>query len=130
MHRQQAMKIVISLENLVGLIIVLAIYLKLGFAWYWLPILFLFFDISALGYLVNKKVGAIGYNIVHSLIGPALLLTLFLIVDVKAMLFISLIWLFHIFLDRALGFGLKHFEGFGHTHLGKIGKASKEPVKR
>jgi hypothetical protein len=28
----------------------------------------------------------------------------------------------HSSLDRMLGFGLKYKEGFGFTHLGKIGK--------
>jgi hypothetical protein len=30
----------------------------------------------------------------------------------------------HIGIDRALGYGLKYAEGFGFTHLGRIGKAS------
>ncbi len=37
---------------------------------------------------------------------------------------ISLIWLAHIGIDRALGYGLKYADGFGFTHLGRIGKAS------
>ena len=35
----------------------------------------------------------------------------------------SLIWLVHIGLDRALGYGLKYAAGFAFTHLGRIGKA-------
>jgi hypothetical protein len=31
-------------------------------------------------------------------------------------------WVFHIAVDRALGYGLKTTEGFQHTHLGPIGK--------
>ncbi|MDB5619562.1 MAG: hypothetical protein JWQ24_3800 [Tardiphaga sp.] len=36
--------------------------------------------------------------------------------------FIALIWLAHIGLDRALGYGLKYVAGFRFTHLGRIGK--------
>jgi hypothetical protein len=44
-------------------------------------------------------------------------------------LFVSLVWFFHIFVDRALGYGLKHTEGFHHTHLGPVGKAKKKATK-
>ena len=36
---------------------------------------------------------------------------------------IAMIWLAHIGIDRALGYGLKYSKGFGFTHLGRIGKA-------
>ena len=35
----------------------------------------------------------------------------------------SLIWLAHIGMDHALGYGLKYASGFAVTHLGRIGKA-------
>jgi hypothetical protein len=38
----------------------------------------------------------------------------------------SLIWFAHIGCDRALGYGLKYSQGFGYTHLGRIGKAAQE----
>lgn len=122
----QYMKRIISTEYLFAAVLVALFYVTVGgFAWYWLIILFLAFDVSIAGYLVNKKVGAITYNIGHSLIGPAILLALYVAFDMKWMLFVTLLWLFHIFVDRAQGYGLKHFEGFEHTHLGKIGKAKK-----
>ena len=40
------------------------------------------------------------------------------------MLSIAMIWLAHIGIDRALGFGLKYSAGFGFTHLGRIGKGA------
>ena len=35
---------------------------------------------------------------------------------------IAMIWLAHIGIDRALGYGLKYPAGFGFTHLGRIGR--------
>jgi hypothetical protein len=35
---------------------------------------------------------------------------------------IAIIWLAHIGFDRALGYGLKYSDGFGFTHLGRIGR--------
>jgi len=40
---------------------------------------------------------------------------------------IAMIWLAHIGIDRALGYGLKYAAGFGYTHLGRIGKAAAGP---
>jgi hypothetical protein len=35
---------------------------------------------------------------------------------------VALIWANHIGVDRLLGFGLKYADGFGFTHLGRVGK--------
>jgi hypothetical protein len=35
---------------------------------------------------------------------------------------LAMIWLAHIGIDRALGYGLKYRTGFANTHLGRIGK--------
>lgn len=43
---------------------------------------------------------------------------------------IAMIWLAHIGFDRALGYGLKYSDGFGFTHLGRIGKASADTPSR
>jgi hypothetical protein len=125
--QSKLMKRVVSTEYLVAAILVAVFYVSVGnFAWYWLPILFVVVDLSAVGYLANKKVGALVYNIGHSLIGPTLLVALYIANTNQALLFIALVWLFHIFVDRALGYGLKHAKGFEHTHLGPIGKAKKK----
>lgn len=119
------MKRIISLEYAVATIAVAAFYLNLGqFAWYWLPVALVAFDISMIGYLVNPRIGALCYNIGHSLIGPAILSIIYIFTENQATLFISLLWLFHIFADRTMGYGMKHDTGFHHTHLGSIGKKS------
>jgi hypothetical protein len=45
--------------------------------------------------------------------------------DSPLLLSIAMIWLAHIGIDRALGYGLKYLAGFGFTHLGRIGPAAK-----
>lgn len=131
---------IVKIEYLFAAVLVALFYVTVGhFDWWWLIILFPLFDASMVGYMVNAHVGSIAYNIVHSLVGPALLalLYIFTVGSTAAdsarpyatdsfLLFVTLIWLFHIFVDRALGFGLKHGEGFHYTHLGKIGKAAKK----
>ena len=117
------MKQIVSIEYLFAAVLVAIFFVVVGqFDWWWLFILFIVFDISMIGYLVNNRVGAFTYNVGHSIVGPTLLAVLYILTSNQAILFITLLWLFHIFVDRTLGYGLKHSKGFGHTHLGKIGK--------
>ena len=82
-------------------------------------------DIMIIGYLLGNKIGAISYNIGHSLTIPILLSTLGYISNHNSIHIIGLIWLAHIAFDRALGFGLKEKTSFMHTHLGTIGTNKK-----
>lgn len=131
---------VVRLEYLFAAVLIALFFVTIGdFDWWWLIVLFPLFDASMIGYLVNSHVGAITYNIVHSYVGPTILTFVYILTTGHTaadttrtqstdhiLLFAILLWLFHITVDRALGFGLKHTEGFHHTHLGKIGKAKRK----
>lgn len=117
------MKTIVSGEYLFAAVLTGIFFVSVGgFEWYWLIVLFLLFDISAVGYLFNSTVGAFFYNLGHSLIGPGVVTAYYILTSNEAALFVALLWLFHIFVDRTLGFGLKHTKGFHHTHLGTIKK--------
>ena len=88
-----------------------------------LAALFLVPDFSMLGYLLNPKIGAAGYNVVHSYFAPLALAAAALATNHQAILPFLCIWTAHIALDRALGYGLKYPTAFSHTHLGLLGKA-------
>lgn len=121
------LKHIVSLEYLFAAVLTSIFFVSVGgFDWWWLIILFVAFDVSMIGYVISNRLGALTYNLVHSLIGPALLAAVYIVTNNQALLFITSLWLFHIFVDRALGYGLKHSKGFEHTHLGKIGKAKKK----
>lgn len=60
-------------------------------------------DLSMLGYLVNKDVGAKIYNLAHHLSLPTVFITLSTLLNSTTYLMLSIIWIAHIFLDRALG---------------------------
>lgn len=87
-----------------------------------LPASFIFFDIGAIGYLKNSKLGATTYNIFHNLTIPTLLIALGIFNGTEWIAILGFCWTFHIAVDRALGFGLKHDHSFSETHLGHIGK--------
>lgn len=90
----------------------------------WLVFALLFFvpDLSFLAYLADARTGAMVYNAAHSYMVPVALLTLGFGLASPLTLSIALIWLAHIGIDRALGYGLKYSAGFGYTHLGRIGR--------
>jgi len=85
--------------------------------------LFLVPDIAIALYLFGRRAGAAGYNATHTTLAPLLLAAAALVIAQPLALAIALIWLAHIGLDRALGYGLKQATGFRDTHLGRIGRA-------
>jgi hypothetical protein len=91
-------------------------------SWGLILALFLVPDLSFFGYLINKKVGAVCYNIMHSYVGIFCVFP-FYCSSSNVLWFVhpvGMLWVAHIGLDRFLGFGLKYSEGFEYTHLGKI----------
>lgn len=114
-------------ENIVIAMLALIIYARAGFIWYGLPIGFLLIDLSAIGYMINAKVGALSYNIAHSYFLPvgALLLGYASGRLPSWLFFVALVWIFHIATDRVLGYGLKFSDSFTHTHLGMIGRGKR-----
>lgn len=91
-------------------------------SWWLYAILFLAPDLSFLGYLAGPRAGAIVYNAAHSYLAPMALMTSGFLLSSPLALSIAAIWLAHIGIDRALGYGLKYSGGFSFTHLGRIGK--------
>jgi hypothetical protein len=116
------MKNLIRLEE--AFMLALAIYLNtfLSFApWlYWL--LFLTPDIGMVGYLLNSRVGAFSYNLLHHK-GIAIAFYLAGIhFSSEPLQFVGLLLFGHSSFDRMLGYGLKYPDSFHNTHLGWIGK--------
>jgi Domain of unknown function (DUF4260) len=95
-----------------------------GGPWWLYAVLFLAPDLAFLAYLAGPKIGAWVYNAVHSTIIPMAMLTIGFGFAPPLVLSLALIWLSHIGIDRALGYGLKYDAGFGFTHLGRIGKGA------
>ncbi|HVM09318.1 MAG TPA: DUF4260 family protein [Acidimicrobiales bacterium] len=58
-------------------------------------------------------------------IGPAVGGVAAVVAKSRSLAFVSLVWAFHIGVDRLLGYGLKLRERFTSTHLGEIGRVSR-----
>lgn len=118
-------KRILQAEGLAVLLASMYFYNQTGYSWWWFG-LFLLFDISMIGYLVDKKIGSYTYNFGHSLVPALILLVLAIEYDSSLFTVIGLMWVAHIGFDRAQGYGLKEEKGFTYTHLGTIGALKKK----
>lgn len=117
-------RLILRLEGLCVLIAAAMAYAKFGLGWGTFALFFFLPDLSLLGYLAGPKRGAVVYNTAHSYVGPVACLVAGLALSAPPLLSAAMIWFAHIGFDRALGYGLKYSEGFGFTHLGRIGRVA------
>lgn len=117
-----SVRVLLRLEGLAVFIAALYANNRWGVDWGTFALYFLLPDISFLGYLAGPRYGAVAYNLAHFYIGAIACLVGGLLLAAPVLLNAGLIWCAHIGADRALGYGLKYGQGFGHTHLGRIGK--------
>lgn len=96
------------------------LYWGLHIGWVLFAILILAPDLSMIGYLGGAKIGASIYNLVHTLVGPILLMGFGLLTAHFTLVPYGLIWTAHIGMDRMLGFGLKYPTNFKDTHLQRV----------
>ncbi len=104
----------------------LFLHTQTGLAWWIVIAIFFVPDISVAAYLLGRKVGAFGYNLVHIYAFGAALYVIGLISGLPMIVATGALWLAHSGFDRMLGYGLKSTEGFSVTHLGRIGRPSRE----
>jgi Domain of unknown function (DUF4260) len=113
----------LRLEGLAVAAVSLALYARTDANWWLFAALWLAPDLSMLGYLSGRPcTGARVYNVFHSYVLPGVLAISSLLFHAPALLPVALIWINHIGVDRLLGYGLKYSDGFGFTHLGRLGK--------
>ncbi len=121
--RFSSVAVLLRLEGLAVALVSAVLYAHIGANWWLFAALWLAPDLSMLGYLVSPCAGARIYNAYHNYLPPALLALAGLLLNTHNLLLpVALIWANHIGIDRALGYGLKYGEGFGVTHLGRLGK--------
>jgi uncharacterized protein DUF4260 len=116
-------RLLLRLEGLALLTAMVALYTWQGTSWWLFAALFFAPDLSFAGYLLGPRPGAVVYNAVHTTVVPGALLGVGLVLGQPLAVALAVIWLAHIGFDRALGYGLKYPDGFGFTHLGRIGRA-------
>lgn len=115
--------ILVRLEWAAVFVAAVLLYWWLGAPWWLFALLILAPDLSMAGYLAGPRAGAVAYNAFHALLGPLALAAAGLVFPLSWAFAVATVWLAHIALDRALGYGLKRATGFSDTHMGTIGAA-------
>jgi hypothetical protein len=115
----------LRIEGLVLLAAAVTAFQLIGGNWWLFAALILAPDLAMFGALAGQKAGARVYNLAHTTSVPAMVGGLAWVTGTLWLVPIAVIWIAHIGLDRAVGYGLK-YPGLDHaTHLGWIGKTKK-----
>lgn len=128
------MKYLLRIEELAQLVTCVIALHMLDVSWWVYLLMAIGPDIGMLGYLVDARVGAITYNVLHHKglgmlliaiglsLGWTLDFSLSIVLHGMVMVVLGIILYGHASMDRIFGYGLKFGDNFHHTHLGWIGK--------
>lgn len=119
------MNTLLKLEELALFVVSIILFIETDYTWWVFPALLLVPDVGMIGYLINTKVGAITYNLLHHKGIALFVLFLGLMVEKEWVFCAGIILLAHSSMDRIFGYGLKYFDSFKHTHLGTLGSNDK-----
>jgi len=100
------MKILVKLEELALILLSIYLFSLLPFTWWVYPLFFFAPDLSMIGLLLNKHLGALTYNLIHH---KAVALGIYILGGLLGVPLLSLIGVLlfgHSSFDRVLGFGL------------------------
>ena len=113
-------RILLRLEGAAVAVAAVVLYFYADYPWWLLLLLALAPDLSMLGYLGGVRSGAVAYDIAHTYAFPVILGALGVVAETDAAVQVALIWMTHIGVDRAIGYGLKYPTGFKDTHLQRV----------
>jgi len=113
------MKTLLRIEEAFLFLLAVFLFSRIGYAWWWFPLLLFAPDIGMLGYLLNPKAGAYIYNLIHHRAVAVVLYVLGALLSIDVLQLSGTILLAHSSLDRVFHFGLKYGDRFAHTHLGE-----------
>jgi uncharacterized protein DUF4260 len=113
-------RLLLHAEGAVAAAAAVAVYFHAGYPWWLLAVLVLAPDLSMVGYLAGTRVGSAAYDSVHTYALPVALAAAGWIADAEPAIQLGLIWILHIGVDRAVGYGLKYPTSFKDTHLQRI----------
>jgi hypothetical protein len=80
-------------------------------------------DLAFIAIAINKKTATVAYNAAHHKGLISLLMLTGYLISNETLILIGLIFMAHSCFDRVIGYGLKYFDSFDHTHLGWMGKS-------
>ena len=113
----------LRMEGAAAALLAIGLFASSGASWWLFALLILAPDLSMAGYLRGPRTGAVIYNLGHGYGPPIAMLAAGSVAGAATgaglLVEIAAIWMAHIGLDRMMGYGLKHPDGFRSTHLGR-----------
>lgn len=113
-------KTILRLENLGILLASLYFYQRINGNWLLFILILLSLDASMIGYLKNRKIGSLLYNLVHNYLLALLLIAIGVYLQRTEITALGLIISSHVGMDRFVGYGLKYPSHFKDTHLKRV----------
>lgn len=113
-------KRILQVEGLVFFILIMLWYFNVSGNWLLFILLLFVPDISMLGYLKDKTLGAIAYNAGHNYILAVIIMFFGFATGIAFIYEVGMILFAHVSMDRMLGFGLKYQTNFKDTHLERV----------
>ena len=113
-------RILLRAEGLAVAVAAVALYVDGGHSWLLFALLILAPDLSIAGYAAGPRIGAMVYDLVHTSVWPVALGLVGVVGDADGLVALALVWLAHIGVDRAIGYGLKYPTRFTDTHLQRV----------
>jgi Domain of unknown function (DUF4260) len=110
----------LRLEGLAVGIASVVLYVEGDHSWLLFALLILAPDLSFAAYAAGPRVGALVYDLVHTSAWPIAVGVVGVLADNGSAVAVALVWLAHIGIDRALGYGLKYPTRFTDTHLQRV----------
>jgi hypothetical protein len=113
-------RILLRVEGAAAAVAAVALYFYADYPWWLLVLLALAPDLSMVGYVGGPRIGAVAYDVAHTHALPVILAAFGVVTETDAAVQVALIWITHIGVDRAIGYGLKYPAGFKDTHLQRV----------
>jgi hypothetical protein len=113
-------RLLLRLEGLAIAVGAVVLYADGDHSWWLFLVLALAPDLAFVGYAAGPAAGAAAYNLVHNLVLPIALGCAGVLWDSDRAIAVALVWIAHIGVDRAVGYGLKYPTEFKDTHLQRV----------
>jgi len=113
-------KNILRLEGLAVFLASLYFFNEFSGNWIIFVLLIIVPDISMIGYLKDKKLGSITYNLVHNYILALVVIFYGILTNDNLIISLGLILSAHIGADRLVNYGLKYPSNFKDTHINKV----------
>lgn len=113
-------KLLLYIEGLVFFLVALYLYQYFQGNWWLFLSLILVPDIAMVGYVRDKKAGAILYNLMHNYVLAVIVISAGYFLNQNLVLHIGLVLLAHVAMDRFFGYGLKYPSHFKDTHMQRV----------